>query len=863
MAATVACSSVLAAYAWAATSVTTAADVCPGNPNPCNVTSEMDVTDGAVLDFGTRTVNVTGAGQFNFGIGSGEIDCGPFLATTTAAAIDAAGIGASGTQSGTVKIRARRQCSNPNPNPNNRACVDQADCQLGACDSRRCSLKSSRTCTADSDCQLGNCSPILKKCSGAATFVRCSTNADCQLGTCPAQLMCHSPAVALACSATSDCFFGDCSVGSASLTMNGPIAGNSDFPANIELRAADSVSISKPVNLNSSNIESDGGDLTVEAASGSISITAKVTANAGGDSQGGSVELDSATDITIGAEIDVIGGDFDGGSPDFTAGNDIVINSSVIANSAAGAGFGGDHCYDAGRDIVLNGASPTNKTTIESTGHTDVDNFAGDGGCIDFSTVRNAVLNANTRLIGNGSTPDGYGSDVTFDIGGTLTLNGDITAKALGIQGTGGFVDITSGGLLSVGSTGTFDVTGGNGGGGVCSLATDSGDITYGGFADASAGNGGIGGLVFLGAGKNISFGGEITVAATSGGGQLELDGCRLTLQSGSNVDNNCLNGTNTLKQLAFDNMKLLAGSSVTTGANGANKLIYRSAAKPPIISGTVSPAATKIVDPSLPGVPGCPTCGNGTLDFGETCDDGNTVSGDGCSSDCQNEKCIAQTPGYDPAHPNAVPLCSDGNACTADVCNTALNGGTCQHPAKNCSDNIDCTDDSCAAGNGQCLHVPNNTKCDDGNPCTDDFCSATGCGTSNNTSPCNDNNSCTTSDICANGTCTGTPVQGCGFCGDGNVNPPEQCDDGNSTFTTGEYCGVGCVLIKCGDVNGSGTITSSDALLTLKAAVGQITCSPRVCDNDASGKVTASDALRTLRVAVGQQTVTLTCPTS
>jgi cysteine-rich repeat protein len=30
--------------------------------------------------------------------------------------------------------------------------------------------------------------------------------------------------------------------------------------------------------------------------------------------------------------------------------------------------------------------------------------------------------------------------------------------------------------------------------------------------------------------------------------------------------------------------------------------------------------------------------CGNGTPEFGETCDDGNTTPGDGCSADCQNE---------------------------------------------------------------------------------------------------------------------------------------------------------------------------------------------------------------------------------
>ena len=31
--------------------------------------------------------------------------------------------------------------------------------------------------------------------------------------------------------------------------------------------------------------------------------------------------------------------------------------------------------------------------------------------------------------------------------------------------------------------------------------------------------------------------------------------------------------------------------------------------------------------------------CGNGAIDTGETCDDGNTTNGDGCSSKCKIEK--------------------------------------------------------------------------------------------------------------------------------------------------------------------------------------------------------------------------------
>lgn len=100
------------------------------------------------------------------------------------------------------------------------------------------------------------------------------------------------------------------------------------------------------------------------------------------------------------------------------------------------------------------------------------------------------------------------------------------------------------------------------------------------------------------------------------------------------------------------------------------------------------------------------------------------------------------------------------------------------------------------------------------------------------------------------------------GGCGDGVVDESESCDDGNSTFVSGEYCGVDCVLIPCGKpTNSSGTLPkSSDALYALRAAVAQVMCNLQVCDVDGSGKVLASDALRILRAAVGQ-TIVFHCP--
>ena len=62
-------------------------------------------------------------------------------------------------------------------------------------------------------------------------------------------------------------------------------------------------------------------------------------------------------------------------------------------------------------------------------------------------------------------------------------------------------------------------------------------------------------------------------------------------------------------------------------------------------------------------------------------------------------------------------------------------------------------------------------------------------------------------------------------------------------------------VVSCCGDVNVSGSLTASDALLVLKAAVGSDVCPllPCICDTNGNGTITASDALAVLRRAVGQ----------
>ncbi len=100
------------------------------------------------------------------------------------------------------------------------------------------------------------------------------------------------------------------------------------------------------------------------------------------------------------------------------------------------------------------------------------------------------------------------------------------------------------------------------------------------------------------------------------------------------------------------------------------------------------------------------PKCGNGVIEIGEDCDDGNTNSGDGCSSSCLNEGSVrprdcgngAIEPGED---------CDDGNARSGDGCNSQ-----CLHEGSIAGGSV--------CGDGQ---IGNGEDCDDGNTIAGDGC--------------------------------------------------------------------------------------------------------------------------------------------
>ena len=238
------------------------------------------------------------------------------------------------------------------------------------------------------------------------------------------------------------------------------------------------------------------------------------------------------------------------------------------------------------------------------------------------------------------------------------------------------------------------------------------------------------------------------------------------------------------------------------------------------------------------PDLPGGGLCGDGIRERSEQCDDGNTISGDGCSRCCQIEANYECPKENEPCKNLAVcgngiltsdETCDDGNnndkdGCSKD-CQAIESGYSCPVPGKKCLP---------LCGDSQII---GSETCDDGNTIDGDGCSST-CQTEPGFDCPKAGQACVKS-LCGNGktekgeqcdcgtlpdslpsgckavnglfygdgkgcskTCTKEPncldssgkTQACtATCGDGNMDPSEECDDGN--LVNGDGCSSNCKI--------------------------------------------------------------------
>ncbi|MBN1771619.1 MAG: hypothetical protein JXB32_10175 [Deltaproteobacteria bacterium] len=204
--------------------------------------------------------------------------------------------------------------------------------------------------------------------------------------------------------------------------------------------------------------------------------------------------------------------------------------------------------------------------------------------------------------------------------------------------------------------------------------------------------------------------------------------------------------------------------------------------------------------------------CGNGEVETGEECDDGNTVSGDGCENDCRYS-CVDDLD------------CSDGNTCNgSETCiDHACEDGSPLDDGEPCTTDAG-ADGTCVAGNcvtAACGNsvVDDGEDCDDGNTTTGDGCEPDCTWTCDDDEDCDDGAFCNGAETCADHVCAdGTPpdegadcttdageagvcrAELCApiACGNGVVDPGEDCDDGNDDNT--DDCLADCRAASCGD---------------------------------------------------------------
>jgi len=169
-------------------------------------------------------------------------------------------------------------------------------------------------------------------------------------------------------------------------------------------------------------------------------------------------------------------------------------------------------------------------------------------------------------------------------------------------------------------------------------------------------------------------------------------------------------------------------------------------------------------------GAGGGATCGDGVVAATEACDDGNTISGDGCDPDCKVEQ------GYTCAgEPSAcATACGDGLVAGAEACDdgNTISGDGCD-PDCGVEPGFKCTGmpSACATKCGDGIKA-GFEECDDGNGKPADGCDP----------------SC---EIEPGFSCAGQPSVCTAGCGDGLVVGSEGCDDGNAV--AGDGCDDTC----------------------------------------------------------------------
>ncbi len=443
-----------------------------------------------------------------------------------------------------------------------------------------------------------------------------------------------------------------------------------DSAGQINIDAGGSVTLTGRILAMNRTILASGGAISIRADGDVIATSdSDVDASGGFEGDGGEVSISAGGMADLQTEIVVKG--YYGGYVDVFAEGAVIVHD-INATGIGDAGDGGDIEIEAGTSMQFRGE-------VRADGTKGIFETGGYGGYIYSSAGFGDLVVTNTAaLSANGAIPDGDGGFIELIARGAVTILGPVHALAPPYETGGGDISIDAGLDVNLFNSGALDATGGDFGGEV-DITAGRNVFIEGTTTAAATVRGGLGGDVMIEAGiygygllrvtATIDVSSPRTCPPESGcgaAGLTELVACDLTLtSSGSVLAGAPEGGENYLT--AFEQLTIAgtvdASMNTPGGSDGINTFTYP-ARKPPNLTGTVVPGpdesarATCTTPNQL--IPSCllpcPECGNGVIEFPETCDDLGSPQGcDGCSIYCQTE------------------TCDDGLVCTDDICDPLL----------------------------------------------------------------------------------------------------------------------------------------------------------------------------------------------
>jgi cysteine-rich repeat protein len=382
--------------------------------------------------------------------------------------------------------------------------------------------------------------------------------------------------------------------------------------------------------------DGDGGELEIVSDRGGYTASAVLDVSADGtDGGGGAVSIDTALDIELRSDIDATAGD--GGDVSVSsaqAGVSVLEKVSIDVGGRSG-GTGGGICLES---APLDRGNPATVLVLGEL--LAVGGNAAEGGVIEIDGLDSVRVADVGRVVADGGSGGGFGNVIAIRVGaGPALIEGTLSAR--GNQREGGIVSVDA---RRINVSGRIDV---RGSGAVDTLADSmiglraTGGVDITGVLDASS-SPGSGGLVEIKADGKVVLSGTLTGdGGASPGGEVAVTGCDI-LVCGLNSPECPAGATGLIRTNGPDGTNRLVGresiavlGNMQASQSGRNLLVSRPGQPAPVVLGMVVPTRILSVDASLVS---CVVCGNNVIEPPETCDDGNTEDGDGCSASCELE---------------------------------------------------------------------------------------------------------------------------------------------------------------------------------------------------------------------------------